>query len=90
MGGSGIVVIAFRQKVQKDRGTISLRIQDPFNTMQMSVRTGTGTLVQMTDRHFGVQGVYLGYSWAMGQAPRFRPQPQDQQQGQPAGFGTPP
>ncbi len=89
MGGSGMVVLAFRQKVQKDRGTISLRIQDPFNTMQMAVRSTTGTLVQMTDRKFGVRGVFLGYSWAMGQAPRFRPPPQ-QDQGQQAGFGAPP
>ena len=28
------------RRCRKDRGTISLLIQDPFNTMQMSVRTG--------------------------------------------------
>jgi outer membrane receptor protein involved in Fe transport len=88
IGASGLMSLVLRQKVQKDRGTISLRITDPFNTMGMFARVANGTTVQVTDRTFGVRGVFLGYSWAMGQAPRFRPPAQDANQGSQApGFG---
>ncbi|MBI3790008.1 MAG: TonB-dependent receptor [Gemmatimonadetes bacterium] len=76
-GSQGFLMIALRQKIQKDRGTISLRIQDPFNMIHMSAQTTNGSIIQLTDRTFGVRGVFLGYSWAMGQAPRFRPQQGD-------------
>jgi outer membrane receptor protein involved in Fe transport len=80
-GSQGFLMIALRQKIQNDRGTISLRIQDPFNMIRMQASVTSGLITQDTQRSFGVRGVFLGYSWAMGQAPRFRPPQGDQAQG---------
>lgn len=86
-----MLTLVARHKVQRDRGTITLRIVDPFNTNRFAIRTGTDALMQVTTRQPGVRGVFLGYQFATGQAPRLRqPRPDAQPQGGGSpGFGGP-
>lgn len=82
-------MISFRQKVYGDKGSVTLRFVDPFNTIGFRIRTGNETLMQSTKRTFGVRGTFLSFNYNFGQQPRIRqPQPQDQPQpstGFPAG-----
>lgn len=77
-----------RYKLMGDRATISLRVVDPFNTIGFKIRTGNDTIIQVSERQFGVRGTFLSFQYTFGQTPRLRqPQPQDQQQGS-SGFPT--
>jgi outer membrane receptor protein involved in Fe transport len=77
-----------RQRVYGERGTISVRVLDPFNTNRFAIRTANDRLLQLTERRPGVRGVYVGYQYATGRAPRLR-QPRQEQQapGPPPAFG---
>lgn len=70
-----------RQKIMQDKAAISLRVQDPFNTMGMKIKTGDDNITQITQRKFGVRAAFLTFSYNFGQTPKIRPvqpQPQDQ------------
>jgi outer membrane receptor protein involved in Fe transport len=85
-----MTTFVLRQKVYGDRGTLSLRVLDPFNTNRFAVRAGTDQMLQITQRRPGVRGVFLGFQYATGQAPRLRTPRQDQQAPAAApGFGGP-
>ncbi len=76
-----------RYKIYGDKANVSLRVIDPFNTNGMKIRAGDDTLIQITERRFGVRGTFLSFQYNFGQAPKIRqPQPQDQQGG--GGFPT--
>jgi hypothetical protein len=54
------------------------------------VRGGTQRLLQLTEREPGVRGVFLGFQYATGQAPRLRtPRQEPQAPAPPPGFGPP-
>ena len=72
-----------RQKIMEGKATVSLRVQDPFNTMGMKIRTGDDNITQVTQRKFGVRAAFLTFQYNFGQAPKIRQQPQ-QPQDQPA------
>jgi len=70
-----------RQKIMEGKATVSLRVQDPFNTMGMRIRTGDDNITQITSRKFGVRAAFLTFQYNFGQTPKIRPvqpQPQDQ------------
>ena len=76
-----------RKKLDGEKASVSLRVQDPFRTNKFRVQAGTSTLTQITERNPGVRGAFLTFQYNYGQQPRVRqPQPQDQQQ-QGGGFG---
>jgi len=71
-----------RQKMFRDKATVSLRVVDPFNTNGFKIRAGDDNVIQITERRFGVRGTFLSFQYNFGQAPKIRqPQPQDQQGG---------
>jgi outer membrane receptor protein involved in Fe transport len=76
-----------RHKVRGDRGLVSLRVLDPFNTNRFAIRAGTERLLQLTAREPGVRGVFVGFQYNTGQAPRLRPVRQDPQPAPSTGFG---
>ena len=83
--------LAVKQKLDGDRSSLTLRIADPFRTMQWGVRGDDGRVIQLTDRHFGARGAFLSYSYNFGQAPKIRqrpPEPDGGGQGVP-GAGPP-
>jgi ferric enterobactin receptor len=72
---------AIRQKVMEGKATIALRVQDPFNTVGMKIRTGDDNITQLTQRKFGVRAAFLTFQYNFGQTPKIRPvqpAPQDQ------------
>ncbi|HLE56154.1 MAG TPA: outer membrane beta-barrel protein, partial [Rhodothermia bacterium] len=87
--GMQMTNFAFRQKLMSDKATVSLRFQDPFNTMKFKIKAGDDNLTQITERRFGVRATYLTFQYNFGKPPRIRqPQPEQQQQPQ-SGFPPP-
>jgi len=73
---------SFRQKIQGDAMSVSLRFVDPFNQQMFKVRVGDSNIVQITDRSFGVRGTFLTFQYNFGQTPKIKiPQPEQQPQG---------
>ncbi len=58
-----------------DKGSLTVRLQDPFNMMKSGFEQADGRVVQSSLRRFGMRGVYLNFSYNYGQAPRVRPRP---------------
>jgi ferric enterobactin receptor len=83
-----MATFSLRQKILEGKSTISLRVQDPFNTMGFRIRTGDDNIMQLTQRKFGVRAAFLTFQYNFGQTPKVRqpqPQPQDQGPGFPGG-----
>ncbi len=80
--------LSVRQKFN-DASTVSLRIQDPFNTMKFKVRVGDEKTIQFTQRSFDSRSVYLTYQYNFGRPPRFRVPKQDAPQDSNTGFPPP-
>jgi ferric enterobactin receptor len=77
-----------RKKLDGEKASVSLRVQDPFRTNSFRVQAGTSTLTQITERNPGVRGAFLTFQYNYGQQPRVRqPQQQDQPQQGGGGFG---
>jgi outer membrane receptor protein involved in Fe transport len=75
-----------RHKVLGERGSLSLRLADPFNTMR-NRRTTDASAEELpywieSERTFGARAVTLGFSYNFGNAPKLRaPRPQEPQAG---------
>ncbi|HKH91161.1 MAG TPA: TonB-dependent receptor [Gemmatimonadaceae bacterium] len=76
-----------RKKLDGDKASVSLRVQDPFRTNSFRVQAGTSTLTQITERNPGVRGAFLTFQYNYGQQPRVRQPQQDQPQQGGGGFG---
>jgi len=72
-----------RQKIMEGKATVSFRLQDPFNTMGMRIKTGDDNITQITSRKFGVRAAFLTFQYNFGQTPKIRVQPQPQDQAAP-------
>jgi ferric enterobactin receptor len=81
--------VALRRKLWGDQGSIALRVADPFNLMKWGYRTADGRVIELSERQFGVRGVFVTVSRSFGQELKLKPKPQDQEaqpaQGAPAG-----
>ena len=80
---------ALRKKLNGDKATVTLRVNDPFNTGRFAVRAGNDNVFQITERNFGNRMVWLAFQVNYGRPPRVRQPRQDEQQGG-APFMTPP
>jgi outer membrane receptor protein involved in Fe transport len=76
-----------RKKLDGEKASVSLRVQDPFRTNAFRVQAGTSTLTQITERNPGVRGAFLTFQYNYGQQPRVRQPQQQEQPQQGAGFG---
>jgi outer membrane receptor protein involved in Fe transport len=65
--------VALRQKLWGDKGSVTLRVSDPFNLTSFGFRTADGRVIESTERRFGIRGVYLTFSRNFGQAIKLRP-----------------
>lgn len=72
VSGRSMFNLAARQRVLGDRGSVSLRVVDPFNTMRFRSLTEDDRLLQETERQFGARGIFLSFSYNVGQQPRNR------------------
>ena len=67
--------VSLRQKVLGDKGSINLRVMDPFNRMSFSSRTTDPMYLQLNERQFNGRAAYLTFSYNFGQQPRLRNRP---------------
>ena len=69
--------LALRRKLWNDRGSLAVRVADPFNMMTFGSRTQSARVVQLTERSFGMRGVFISFSRNFGQELKLRPTPQE-------------
>lgn len=79
MGHWFMSTVSLRHKILDDKGSLSLRIMDPFNTMGFTMRTETPLYFQENERRFGGRAAYLTFSYNFGQQPRLRARPNQAQ-----------
>ncbi|MEX2282233.1 MAG: TonB-dependent receptor [Gemmatimonadota bacterium] len=67
-----------RQKLN-ERAFATLRVNDPFKTNRFRVQVGDDNIIQLTNRSFNSRAVFLSFQYNVGQAPRIRQRPEEQQ-----------
>jgi ferric enterobactin receptor len=75
---------SLRKKIDGDKASVTLRVNDPFNTGVFRVRAGDDKVIQVTERRFGGRMAFLAFQYNYGRAPRVRQVQQEQTQS--AGF----
>ncbi|HEU4996982.1 MAG TPA: TonB-dependent receptor [Gemmatimonadaceae bacterium] len=81
--------VSVRTKLNGDQATMTLRVNDPFNTGAFRVRAGDDKVMQITERSFGTRMVWLAFNYNYGRPPRMREQRREQE-GSSSGFVPPP
>jgi hypothetical protein len=81
--------LGLRYKLWHDKGSVTLRVTDPFGLMNWGSVTANPEVIQSTVRNFGVRGVYLTFSRTFGQQLKLRPKQPEPEQPPPTQPGTP-
>jgi outer membrane receptor protein involved in Fe transport len=68
---------ALRRKLWGDKGSVTLRVADPFNLMTWGYRTADGRVIESNEQHFGQRGLFVTLSRTFGQQLKLRPQQQE-------------
>jgi ferric enterobactin receptor len=87
MSAQQMANIVFRKKIQADRGTLLLRVSDPFEMIRFRVKTGDENLLQVTERNPESRWIFLGYQYNFGRPPKVRVVAPEQTGGGSVGFG---
>jgi ferric enterobactin receptor len=88
--GQQMANFSIRKKLDGDKASVTLRVNDPFATGRFAVRAGDERIFQITERNFGTRMMWLAFQYSYGRPPRVRqPRPEDQGSGG-GGFITPP
>jgi len=69
--------IALRRKLDGDKASMTLRVNDPFGTQRFRVRAENDDVIQITERNFGARMAWLGFQYNYGRPPRVRQVRQD-------------
>ncbi|HYD85680.1 MAG TPA: outer membrane beta-barrel protein, partial [Opitutus sp.] len=69
--------LALRKKLNGDKASVTLRVNDPFGTQRFRVRAENDDVLQITERNFGARMVWLGFNYSYGRPPRVRQVQQD-------------
>lgn len=72
---------AIRRKLNGDKASVTLRVNDPFGTQRFRVRAGDDLVTQITERNFGARMVWLAFQYNYGRPPRVRQVRQEEQGG---------
>lgn len=70
--------LAFRHKLWSDKGSVTLLVADPFN-MRFGVLTQNAQVSQLSERNYGLRGVFVTFSRNFGQQLKLRPRQDDAQ-----------
>jgi outer membrane receptor protein involved in Fe transport len=89
MGAQQVMNFALRQKVQGDKGAVTLRIADPFEMLRFKVTAGDDKVTQITQRNPESRMVFVGYQYNFGRPPRVRQVAPESTGGGSVGFGGP-
>lgn len=71
--------IAVRRKVLGEAGSVTLRVQDPFDLTAFGFDSQDGRVIESTERRFGMRGVFITFTSHFGQQLKLRPRPSDQE-----------
>ena len=82
--------LALRYKINGDKESIMLRVNDPFGTMRFRVLAGDNKVIQLTERNPHVRFFFLSYQRNFGRPPRVRQVSPESTGGGSVGFGGPP
>jgi outer membrane receptor protein involved in Fe transport len=80
---------ALRKKLNGDKSSITLRVNDPFGTGVFRVRAGDDKVIQLTERGMGTRTAFLAFQYNYGRPPRVRQVQPDQSSQGGAGFPPP-
>ena len=80
---------ALRKKLDGDKSSVTLRVNDPFNTGAFRVRAGDDKVMQLTERNMGARTVFFAFQYNYGRPPRVRQVQPDQSSQGGAGFPPP-
>jgi outer membrane receptor protein involved in Fe transport len=75
--------LALRKKLDGDNSSVSVRINDLFNTGRFRIRAGDDKVIQLTERTFGARSAFLTYQYTYGKAPKVRQPRQEQTESRP-------
>jgi outer membrane cobalamin receptor len=76
--------LALRQKLFGDKGSVTLRVADPFNMMTFGSVTKNAEMSQSSIQNFGQRGLFISFSRNFGEDLKLRPlQPDEQPQSSP-------
>jgi ferric enterobactin receptor len=89
MAAQQVMNFALRQKLQGDRGAVTVRIADPFEMQTFKVRAGDEKVMQITQRNPESRMVFIGYQYNFGRPPRVRQVAPESTGGGSVGFGGP-
>ena len=90
MGAQHSANMALRYKLNGDKESLLLRVQDPFSELKFHVRAGDDKVIQLTERYPHARMVFLGYQRNFGRPPRVRQVAPEATGGGSVGFGGPP
>jgi outer membrane receptor protein involved in Fe transport len=82
--------LSLRYKINGDKESLMLRLNDPFATMRFHVRAGDDKVMQLTQRNPHVRFLFLGYQRNFGRPPKVRQVAPEATGGGSVGFGGPP
>jgi outer membrane receptor protein involved in Fe transport len=82
--------LALRYKINADKESIMLRVNDPFGTMRFRVLAGDDKVIQLTERKPHIRSMFLSYQRNFGRPPRVRQVAPEATGGGSVGFGGPP
>lgn len=82
--------IALRYKLNGDKESIMLRVNDPFAEMRFHVKAGDDKVIQLTERNPHIRFFFLAYQRNFGRPPRVRQVAPEATTGGSVGFGGPP
>jgi ferric enterobactin receptor len=69
--------LALRKRLNGDKASVTLRVNDPFGTQRFRVRAENDDVLQITERNFGARMMWLGFNYSYGRPPRVRQVQQD-------------
>ena len=79
--------LALRYKINGDKESIMLRVNDPFGTMRFRVLAGDDKVIQLTERNPHIRFFFLSYQRNFGKPPRVRQVAPEATGGGSVGFG---
>jgi outer membrane receptor protein involved in Fe transport len=82
--------LALRKKLNGDKTSLMLRVNDPFATLRFRIRAGDDRVIQLTERNPGTRMVFVGFQHNFGRPPRVRQVAPESTGGGSDGFGGPP
>ena len=79
--------LALRYKINGDKESIMLRVNDPFGTLRFRVLAGDDKVIQLTERNPNIRFFFLSYQRSFGRPPRVRQVTPESTGGGSVGFG---